>query len=269
MIISISHNKKDYRLDTKNSFDISIPYNFNGAQPNFYDVKEGQLTYFQSQDTIYSVADGAGCNVPEISLNIHCSGTHTECVGHLLEKSGDIGKVLTDIMIPAMLITVGPRSFDNCRESYHCDVADNEQVITKKLIKNEVEKFEEYQPRALVIRTTPNPKEKKYYRYTQHTPPFFTNDALRFIISIGIQHLAVDLPSIDRMIDNGILGNHKILWGDRENADGNINPKSTNTITELTFIPDNVPDGFYFLNLQLPHFICDAAPSRPILIQTV
>ena len=97
MIISISHNKKDYRLDKKNSFDIYIPYNFNGAQPNFYDVKEGRLTYFQSQDTIYSVADGAGCNVPEISLNIHCSGTHTECVGHLLEKSGDVGKVLTDM----------------------------------------------------------------------------------------------------------------------------------------------------------------------------
>ena len=47
MIISISHNKKDYRVDTKNAFDISIPYVFNGDQPNFYDVPEGQLKHFQ------------------------------------------------------------------------------------------------------------------------------------------------------------------------------------------------------------------------------
>ena len=108
MIISISHNKKDYRIDTKNSFDISIPYEFNGAQPNYYDVKEGQLTPLISGETTYSVSDGAGCNVPEISLNIHCSGTHTECVGHLLEKPGDVGMLLKDVMISAVLITVDP-----------------------------------------------------------------------------------------------------------------------------------------------------------------
>ena len=269
MIISITHNNKDYCIDTKDSIDISIPYNFNGAQPNFFDVNGGQLTYFQSKGIVYSVADGGACNVPEISLNIHCSGTHTECVGHVLTDPGDVGMVLMDVMIPAVLITVGTESFDNCRESYHCDVGETEQIISKGLIKNEVEKMKEYQPKALVIRTTPNHKEKKYYHYTQHTPPFFTNDAIMFITSFGIQHLVVDFPSIDRMSDNGILGNHRIFWGDGKNAKGEVNPDSINTITELTFIPDDVPDGFYFLNLQLPHFICDAAPSRPILIKLV
>ena len=90
MIISISHNKKNYRVDTKNSFDISIPYEFNGAQPNYYDVNPGQSTPLISGETIYSVESGAGCNVPEISMNIHCTGTHTECVGHLLENPGDV-----------------------------------------------------------------------------------------------------------------------------------------------------------------------------------
>ena len=113
MIISISHNKKEYRIDTKNSFDISIPYDFNGAQPNFYDVAEGQLKHLQSGGTIYSVAAGAGCNVPEISLNIHCSGTHTECAGHLLENPGDVGMLLKDIMIPTVLITVNTTLFFN------------------------------------------------------------------------------------------------------------------------------------------------------------
>ena len=269
MIINICHNNQNYIINTEDSIDISIPFKFNGSQPNYFDVKEGQLKQLQSGSTIYSVADGGGCNVSEISLNIHCSGTHTECVGHLLKNPGDVGMILKEIMIPSVLITVSPKSFDDSNELYHCDVANDEKVISKESIQYEVEKWEEYLPQALVIRTLPNPEKKKFYLYNQHTPPFFTNDALRFIASFDIRHLVVDLPSIDRMVDNGILGNHRIFWGDEKNGAGDINPTSTNTITELAFIPDAVPDGFYFLNLQLPHFVCDAAPSRPILIKSV
>jgi|TARA_B100001079_G_C16329539_1_gene478427 kynurenine formamidase len=267
VIISISHNKKDYRIDTKNSFDISIPYDFNGDQPNFYDVAEGQLKHLQSGGTIYSVAEGAGCNVSEVSLNIHCSGTHTECAGHLLANPGDVGMLLKDIMIPTVLITVNTSLFCNSGESYHCNVGDNEQIITKTIIQNEFKIWEEFQPRALVIRTTPNLNEKKYYRYSNHSPPFFSNDALRFIKGIGICHLVVDLPSIDRIEDNGILGNHRIFWGDGVDAKGEVNTESMGTITELAYIENNIPNGFYFLNIQLPHFVCDAAPSRPILLK--
>ena len=99
MIINIPHNKQNYRIDTENSIDISIPYNFNGPQPNFYDVNPGKSIPFKSGDNTYSVATGYGCNVPEISMNIHCSGTHTEYVGHLLENPGDIGNILTDIIM--------------------------------------------------------------------------------------------------------------------------------------------------------------------------
>jgi len=92
---------------------------------------------------------------------------------------------------------------------------------------------------------------------------------LELISKLCIEHLVVDLPSIDRMADNGILGNHRIFWGDGQNAKGEINPDSIKTITELVFIPNEVQDGFYFLNIQLPHFKCDAAPSRPLLIKAV
>ena len=78
----------------------------------------------------------------------------------------------------------------------------------------------------------------------------------------------MDLPSIDRMSDNGILGNHRIFWGDGNDPKGEVNLDSKNTITELAFIPNEVQDGFYFLNIQIPHFKCDAAPSRPILIKS-
>ena len=81
--------------------------------------------------------------------------------------------------------------------------------------------------------------------------------------------MVVDLPSIDRMSDNGILGNHRIFWGDGSNPKGEVNPNSKKTITELAYIQDEVIDGFYFLNIQLPHFQCDAAPSRPILMKII
>ena len=39
------------------------------------------------------------------------------------------------------------------------------------------------------------------------------------------------------------------------------------TITEMAYIDNTITDGFYFLNLQTPAFINDAAPSRPMLYQ--
>ena len=177
--------------------------------------------------------------------------------------------VVKDIILPAVLITVDSNSFVDAKESYHCLVDANEMVISRKSIQEEVKKWEGHQPQALIIRTTPNSENKKYYKYTINLPPFFTNDALRYISDSGIQHLVVDLPSIDRKSDNGILGNHRIFWGDGKNAKGEINPDSINTITELAYIRDEIIDGFYFLNIQIPHFQCDAAPSRPFLMKII
>ena len=44
-------------------------------------------------------------------------------------------------------------------------------------------------------------------------------------------------------------------------------PKATalQTVTELIFVPDAIADGRYFLSIHIPHFLSDAAPSRPIL----
>ena len=175
--------------------------------------------------------------------------------------------VLKDILIPAVLITVYPKLFNDIKESYHCSIKDNELVISAESISEKFGKWEDDNPQALIIRTLPNAEDKKHHQFAKTPPSFFTNDALELISILGIEHLVVDLPSIDRMSDNGILGNHRIFWGDGSNPKGEVNPNSTKTITELAYIQDEVIDGFYFLNIQLPHFQCDAAPSRPILIK--
>ena len=79
-------NKVKYILDLNRVYDISIPLDFNGEQPNFYKVNKAIVHSLKSNDISWSVSKGAPCNVPEISLNIHCNATHTEGVGHLLSS---------------------------------------------------------------------------------------------------------------------------------------------------------------------------------------
>ena len=267
MIINIDHNNNNYSVDIDKSLDISIPYDFNGEQPNFYDVKKGKIEYLEASKIVYSVKEGASCNVAEIKMNIHCIGTHTECVGHLLKDSGHIGMILTDIFIPTILITLEPKLFFETADTYHCDVMKEELVIAYSSIYKYISMFKNNLPKALVIRTLPNNIQKKTFNYNKHMPPFFTSDAMKLIKKLNIQHLVVDLPSVDRMNDDGILGNHRIFWGNNDDSLQGLDYKSKNTITEFAFIPNSIKDGFYFLNIQIPNFICDAAPSRPLLFK--
>ena len=95
------------------------------------------------------------------------------------------------------------------------------------------------------------------------TPSFFSIEAMEFLVSSGVQHLLVDTPSVDRLFDDGHLSAHNIFW---ETKGKEFNPETQNkTITEMIFVSDNVQDGTYLLNLQIPAFVSDAAPSRPIL----
>ena len=40
---------------------------------------------------------------------------------------------------------------------------------------------------------------------------------------------------------------------------------SHKTVTEFMFADDSTADGYYILDIQLPPFVSDAAPSSPIL----
>jgi|TARA_B110000467_G_scaffold62162_1_gene56742 kynurenine formamidase len=269
MIIGTTINGSHYSIDTSTAIDLSIPYNFNGKQPNFYDVEQGKLSSLKAVGGSWSVTNGASCNVPEISMNIHCSGTHTESVGHLLKNPGDIGTMLIEPLISAVVITVDPEVYSDSPDNYHCHVNGNERVISADMISVKYKDFWESVPDALIIRTKPNQPNKRFMKYSQHPPPFLTNNAMSIICQTEVKHLIVDTPSVDRMSDDGILGNHHIFWGDGLNPKCKVNPKSKKTITELAYIPNSIEDGFYFLNIQIPHFVCDAAPSRPLLYRVI
>jgi kynurenine formamidase len=105
----------------------------------------------------------------------------------------------------------------------------------------------------------PNTKEKMAQKYKASNTVFFTTDAITFLNDLGIKHLVVDIPSLDRTNDNGMLGNHHRYF--------EVKPPFIKTITELAFIPDSLDDGLYFMVIEIPPMRLDAAPSRPFLFK--
>ena len=123
---------------------------------------------------------------------------------------------------------------------------------------------------ALIVRTLPNDDSKMSRSYGDtDIPPYFSADAMELMVEGGFKHLLVDLPSIDRLFDEGKLTNHRTFWNVEQGSfETNAATRINSTITELIYVPDEVIDGEYLLNIQIAPFESDAAPSRPVLFRS-
>jgi len=258
--------------------DISIPLKFNGEQPNAYGVAAASSTPCDAGELVGDTRLGGSCNFESYTFIPHCNGTHTECVGHITDERISIRDCLQDIFIDAVLISIEPTEASKTDESYADNGEGNDLLITKKILLEALEtagndtqlsELRISHSKALVIRTLPNDVSKLTQKYGDNIPPYFTTEAMRFIVESGVKHLLVDLPSIDRIYDEGKLANHRIFWNiEPESRATNTATRLYATITELIYVPDNIPDGDYTLNLQIAPFQTDAAPSRPILLKS-
>ena len=84
-------------------------------------------------------------------------------------------------------------------------------------------------------------------------------EAANFLRELGVDHLLIDLPSVDKEKDEGKLLAHKAFWDYPKNTRFNA------TITEFIYVNNRIKDGSYILNLQTASFVNDATPSRPVL----
>ena len=272
MKISIEINNQTYKIDSEKPLDISIPLKFNGAQPNAYGVEKAVSKPCEAGEIIGDTRGGGSCNFEQITFIPHCNGTHTECVGHITNERISVHDCLKDAFIPAALISVEPEDIDKTNETYAIKIIENNKLITRKLIENALEiqnsKFKIQNSEGLIVRTLPNDESKLTREYLEIIPPFFSTEAIKFIVESGVKHLLVDMPSIDRIFDEGKLSNHRIFWNiEAEKFELNEQSLKNNTITELIFVPNSIADGFYLLNLQIAAFATDASPSRPILFE--
>jgi kynurenine formamidase len=251
--------------DIADPIDISIPLKFNGEQPNAFGVDAAAAKACEYGDLVGDTRRGGSCNFEQVVLIPHCNGTHTECVGHITKQRISVRECLTDVFITSQLITLEPVDAENCGESYHIPFENGDRVITRNLLESPLS-FSE--GTGLVIRTLPNDDRKLHRMYGEPMPPYFTAEAMKFIVSKGISHLLVDLPSIDRMNDGGTLSNHRAFWN-VELGSFDIGPhtRRNSTVTELIYVPNEISDGEYLLNLQIAPFESDASPSRPVLFK--
>ncbi|WP_336067561.1 cyclase family protein [Mesoflavibacter sp. CH_XMU1404-2] len=240
----IDINTKKYTVDLSKPLDISMPIRGSKDNANAWYIEEPKIEPAQIGEWTASVKKGASINFNNIQFNPHAHGTHTECVGHITEKFYSINKCLKQFFFKAELITVAPEKID---EDY---------VISKSQLKF---LLKQRKPEALVIRTMPNTKDKLTRQYSNTNWPYLTEDAAQFIKKIGVQHLLVDLPSVDKEKDEGKLLAHKAFW----DVDGKIRKNAT--ITEFIYVKNKITDGKYILNLQIASFENDATPSKPIL----
>lgn len=248
-----------------NPIDISIPLRFNGPQPNAYGVEPATSKACEAGDIVGDTRRGGSINFEQYTFIPHCNGTHTECVGHITNERISVRDCLKDVFIPAMLVSVrpSPTNFSLLAEALATDMVITKEALAAALEPTNLSLLDS----VLIVRTLPNDDSKLTRQYGDDIPPYFSVEAVEYIVECGFKHLLVDLPSIDRIYDKGKLINHRIFWN-VESGSFEINTASRiySTITELIYVPNEVADGEYLLNLQIAPFEADAAPSRPVLL---
>lgn len=250
MTISFLFQGKNWQADFSKPLDISIPLQDGDENPNCYYADPVRFETIEQGDFKGSVREGGLVNHKKVTISPHGNGTHTEGYGHLSDNpTATINSLLTKFHFIAQVVSLSP-----------VDIQNGDSMLTKA---NFEKKHLNLGVQAVVIRTLPNYSSKKTQKHSGTNPPYLEPALTAYLAELGIEHLLVDLPSIDKEVDGGKLLAHKAFWCMNQSIRKNC------TITELIYIPDTIQDGVYLLNLQVPPFELDAAPSKPVLYKLI
>lgn len=241
----VPFGSKKAEVDFSQPLDISIPMGTESDTVSAWYVPPVKIEPVISDQFTGSVNLGGSVNFRNITFNPHGNGTHTECVGHISREEYSINDSLKVFMFFAELITIEPEKLDN-----------GDELISLFSVKA---KIKNTSAKAVIIRTSPNPVNKKNRQYSSTNPPYVESSVMEYLTKIGIEHFLIDLPSVDREQDDGVLAAHHQFW------EYPYNTQSLRTITELIYVPNEIEDGTYLLNLQIVNFENDASPSKPVL----
>jgi len=252
-------------VDLAKPISLAIDLDFSDKQPRHFGAPMASSRPYAVPGFSGAVERGASCNCRTLTLIPHCNGTHTECVGHLTQEPVDAHKVSPLGLLAALLVTVEPVDAKTTDESTEPAPQDDDLLITRDALETRWITGP-FKPGALVIRTLPNNVDKRLQDYSDLTPPYLSREAAELLVECGIEHLVVDLPSIDRTHDEGYLTAHRIFFGlPRASVTLAQAQRPLSTLTELAYIPAIAADGPYLLELQVPALGGDAVPSRPLL----
>jgi kynurenine formamidase len=259
-----------WRADLSQPVDLAITLEFPGPQPRFFAEAPAWVEPLRVGHFTGAVSGGASCNCGVYTFAPHCHGTHTECVGHVTDDGTALASLTPAAPTLALLVTVRPQPFAAAGVESAGPHAPDDPVITRALLDVAASRWAHDPWTALVVRTLPNDPLKRQKVYDGACPaPYFTADAMAWVVDRAVTSLVVDLPSLDRADDGGLLLAHRTFWGLPPGVrDARQARRGRALVTEFAYVPDTALDGLYLLDLHVPAFAADAAPSRPVLYPT-
>ncbi|MBC7449646.1 MAG: cyclase family protein [Hymenobacteraceae bacterium] len=248
MTASLTHRGRTYAFDPTAPLDLSLPLAPGAGQVNCFWAEPVSIDAIQVGSFVGSVRAGGSTNYQRVHLTPHGNGTHTECYGHIAPEApaATLPACLTRFLFVAELISLPLHVADN--GDLLLRIADVQAAFTDLDL-----------PEAVIFRSLPNDPAKRVRQYSGTNPPYPEPGIGAWLADMGIEHWLLDLPSVDRELDEGRLENHHQFWRYPAAI------RRAATITELIFVPDQVPDGRYLLNLQVTSLASDASPSKPVL----
>ena len=253
--------------DFAQPLSIAIPLDFNGPQPSFYDAPPATSRPYRATGFVGDTRAGGSCNCEQLTLVPHCNGTHTECVGHVTDDRVAITNQVRGEIMLALLVSLHPVGATLTREDSEPSPESGDLLVTAESLDLAFAAYPGPAPRALVVRTLPANVARLTHVYRGAAPaPYLSRQAAAWLVGHGIEHLVLDLPSADRANDQGRLTAHRLFFGlppGGKRAGDAKRPQAS--ITELAWVAPTIRDGWYMLDLQIPAFLADAAPSRPLL----
>jgi len=232
-------------IETNEPLDLSIGLCSGEENLRAWYVDPPRFEPVRANGFLGSVAEGGNVNFRNVFFNPHGHGTHTECCGHITNEVYSVNKHLKNYFFRATLITVEPQLLEN-----------GDSVIFPHHLTNRINAdFSE----AIIIRTIPNDLDKTSKDFSNSNPPYLDVSLVEYLNALNVEHLLIDLPSVDKELDGGVLAFHHAFWNVPES------PILNRTITELVYANSSIADGNYILELQVAPFENDASPSRPVL----
>jgi len=226
-------------------------------------ARASAVRYGDGENDVLDLLAGSTVNCEKVELCCHGNGTHTEGIGHIVKERISVLSCKVPFMCLALVVSV---------TGVQADGEDSDEIISEQALEQACAIFTEEQVNAadaLVVRTLGKyePDSNRGRNYSGTNPPYFSQNCMHYMVqNLGVKHLMVDLPSVDKEQSGSTVPNHAIFFGIEPGCTSAEHSKRKDcTITELANLHAGLQDGLHLLSLQVAPIEMDAAPSRPIL----
>ena len=250
---------RSWEADLDRARSIARPIRFDGSSARAFGLPAASREAFRAGGASLALEEGGTLDCYGLTIWPHGNGTHTESVGHLARGAPAPCELLGASPLLAALVTLPIARLGDLSDTYEQRSGPDDSVFGADALRSALSIVAAgLSPAALIMRAAPGADAG--------APVYLTTEAARVVRAAGVEHLVLELASLDRLEDGGALANHRIFWGlEPGQAEARLARGPRRTITELACVPEELADGLWALQIHLPALITDAVPSRPIL----